>query len=272
MPLKKLVYILLFLMLLSAWGCKKKAPSQFQSQTTESKELLIYCENSMVAPLLELKETFEKKHDCIVRIQNDCSQNLIGLLNYSQRGDLFIPASGSAFSSLASKTDFHLTDTVFLGYNHLVYMVKKGNPLNFNGHLNTLLKSAYPIIIANPATSSLGYETKQVLTDKKIYDKILKNVVALTSDSKGLVKSLQNNQADIVINWATTYFINGNKNHIDIIRPLSAFDEPIPVYAASLSCSQEPTLAREFLNLATSVSGENALRKYGFSKRKPIIF
>jgi len=226
----------------------------------------------MVAPLLELKDTFEKNHNCVVRIQNDCSQNLIGLLNYSKRGDLFIPASASAFSSLVAKTDFHLTDTVFLGYNQLVYMVKKGNPLNFNGHLNSLLKSGYPLIIANPETSSLGYETKQVLSEKKIYEQLLKNVVALTSDSKGLVKSLQNNQADIVINWENTYFINGNKNHIDIIRPLSAFDKPIPVYAAALSCSREPTLAREFLNLATSASGENALRKYGFSKREPIIF
>jgi len=259
-------------MLLSVWGCKKKVSSNLQSETKEAKELLIYCENSMVAPLLELKEAFEKNHDCVVRIQNDCSQNLIGLLNYSRRGDLFIPGSGSAFTSLTSKTDFHLTDTVFLGYNQLVFMVKKGNPLNFDGHLNTLLKSGYPIIIANPATSSLGHETKKVLTKNHVYDKILKNVVALTSDSKGLVKSLQNDQADVVINWENSYFINGNKDHIDIIRPLSAFNEAIPVYAASLSCSEEPTLAREFLNLATSESGENALRKYGFSKRKPIIF
>ncbi len=272
MSLKKLTYTLFLSIILNTWGCTQKVPSKLQSETTESKELLIYCENSMVAPLLELKASFEKNHNCVVRIQNDCSQNLIGLLNYSHRGDLFIPASGSAFNTLKSNTHFQLTDTVFLGYNQLVFMVKKGNPLNFDGRLSTLLQKGYPIIIANPSTSSLGYETKQVLIKHKIYDKLLKNVVALTSDSKGLVKSLQNNQADIIINWENSYFINGNKDHIDIIRPISAFDEAVPVYAASLSCSQEPTLAREFLKLATSETGENALRKYGFSKRKPIIF
>lgn len=272
MPLTKTAYFIILIATLSLWGCKRKTHSTQSVANDTPKELLIYCENSMVAPLLELKAKFEKKHNCQVRIQNDCSQNLIGLLNYSHQGDLFIPAANSAFNTLRANTEFDLTDSVFIGYNHLVYMVKKGNPSNFDGQFKTLLNGSFSIIIANPSTSSLGYETRQVLLKNNSYDQILKNVVSLTSDSKGLVKSLQNNQADVVINWENTYFVNGNKNHIDVIRPLSAFGQDIPVYAAALSCSQEPTLARAFLNLANSESGENTLRKYGFSKRKPIIF
>jgi len=254
------------------WACNNDVRSKSATKEQKNKELIIYCENAVAPPIYELKKKFEKKYKCKVIIQNDCAQNLIGLINYSNKGDIFIPSSVHSFNELCEKTDEQVIDSVFLGYNSLVFMVRKGNPKSFNGDVMRLISDDYAVIIANPETSSLGFETRNVLKRWKIYEDILNNVVALSTDSKGLIKSLKDNRADVVINFASTIYINGSRNYIDIIP----FDEEhhceIEVYAGILSTSTNPDLARSFMAFVNNSEGKSVLNKYGFSKRKSLIF
>ncbi len=105
-----------------------------------------------------------------------------------------------------------------------------------------------------------------------MYEKLLPNIVALTSDSKGLVKGLKNDQADVVIDWESNLFVNGNRHYIDLIKPDLTNNHHVPIYAASLSCSSEPALTNAFFDFANSHLNETRLSKYGFTKRKTIIF
>jgi molybdate transport system substrate-binding protein len=264
-------YILAILFLVSS--CKTYSSKKQQANKNESpNELIVYCENAMIPPLLELKESFEKEQNCHIKIQNDCSQNLIGLIDYSKKGDLFLPGSNVAFKELRKQSSITITDSAFLGYNRLVFMVKKGNPSNFNGDLNTLTSPNTALIMANPETSTLGYETRTALKQQKIYDAVLKNVVALTTDSKGLVKSLKNDQANLVINWESSIHLNGSKRYVDIVPFHSQNEYYSEVYAGVLSCSSNPQLAQSFLTMVNNAKGKSILRKYGFSKRKTLIF
>ncbi|MCU4176800.1 substrate-binding domain-containing protein [Carboxylicivirga sp. N1Y90] len=273
MPLLKRLTLLIICCSLALASCKHKAHEQSNNEDTNKKELLIYCENSMVGLVLDLKTEFENTHNCKIRVQNDCSKNLMGLIRYSQKGDLYIPASTYSFQNFRTETGFTLTDSIFVGYNDLVFMVKKNNPKGFIGDLKALKsddKIAY--IIADPETSSIGYETKKMLKSEKVYDRVLNNVVALSSDSKGLIKSVRNNKADVVIDWASNLNVNGNSKEVDKIIPNTEFNRLIPVYAASLSCSSEPELTRSFLKFTNAQLNESKLSKYGFTKRKKIIF
>ncbi|MCG8579412.1 MAG: substrate-binding domain-containing protein [Bacteroidales bacterium] len=273
MPLAKYIFTLAITLLLIMGGCKERRPKKVKQVVEPPKELVIYCENTMLNMVVDLKYNFEQLYDCNVIIQNDCSKNLMGIINYSAKGDIYIPSSSHSFKSFQDITGYHLTDSLFLGYNHLVYMVKKGNPKGFSGNTGPLKRRGkYAVIIANPETSSLGYETKQFLSKQHAYDKVLESVVSLTSDSKGLVKGLKGDQADVAINWKSNINVNGNAQHIEVIHPQSPYNNAIPMYAAVMSCSSEPKLAKAFLHLASEELSEAALARYGFSKRPSIIF
>jgi len=261
-----------FVFILVLFACVNNNTNKNTIKNQKKEELIIYCENAVAPPINELIKKFEKEFGCKITIRNDCVQNLIGLINYSHRGDIFIPSSIHSFEVLRKGTTEELTDSVFLGYNSLVFMVKKGNPQNFNGDVSSLTSDKFAVIIANPETSSLGYETQKILIKWNIYEDVLNHVVALSADSKGLIKSLKNNRADIVINFASTIFINGSRNFIDIIP----FDEEhrceLEVYAGILSTSENVELARSFMQYMNNPEGISVFNKYGFSKRKSLIF
>lgn len=259
-------------LLLLVSSCSHQKEDSTAVKQTNEKELVIYCENAMVSPILEMKSDFEKKYNCKIRLQNDCAQNLMGHISQTKKGDLFIPASSSVFQEFSKATGVELTDSVFIGYNKLVFMVKKGNPSNFDGRFSDLLENRRSIIIANPATSSLGKITQKALQANEVYDDVFNNIISLTPDSKGLIKSLKNDQAEVVVNWESNFYTQDDNSDIEAISFCAEETESVAVYAATLSCSTENDLAKEFLNYSNSKQAEVALRKYGFSKRKTIIF
>ncbi|WP_439182808.1 substrate-binding domain-containing protein [Carboxylicivirga taeanensis] len=273
MSFVKYVLALIISLLLISAGCQQQRAKDKKKLNESPRELVIYCENTMLNMVVDLKNLFEQQYDCKVIIQNDCSKNLMGIINYAAKGDIYIPSSSASFSQFEQNTGYHLVDSLFLGYNHLVYMVKKGNPKVFNGTIAPLMrKGKYAVVIANPETSSLGFETKLFLEKQNAYDKVLESVVSLTSDSKGLVNVLKGDQADVALNWQSNLQINGNKEHIEVIAPQSPYNNAIPMYAAVISCTTEPLMARAFLHLAAQELTESTLSRYGFTKRPTIIF
>jgi len=271
MPKAKIGFVLLIFSVIF-FACKNEFKSKSANKKQKKQELLIYCENAIAPPIYEIKKQFERDFNCKVTIQNDCVQNLIGLINYSNKGDIFIPSSIHAFNVLRKKTAEHLIDSVFLGYNSLVFMVHKGNPKKFNGDFSRLASDDYAVIIANPETSSLGYETRIILEKWKIYDDVLNHVIALTADSKGLIKSIKDKKADVVINFASTIYINGSRDFIDQIPFKKDHFYEIRVYAGILSTCSNTKLARTFMDYINNSYGTTVLNKYGFSKRKSLIF
>lgn len=268
---RKLVTYSIFLLLMV--GCKQSADDSSTLETAPPKELVIYCENGMMSLVSSLKEDFEKEHECIIHIQNDCAQNLMSLINYTGKGDIYVPASTQSFENFYKNTGQEIIDSLFIGYNNLVFMVKKGNPKNFDGKIKSLLNhDKFALIISNPETSSLGDETRRLLNEHQLYKRILPNIVALTSDSKGLVKAIKTNQADVVIDWESNLLYNSNINYVDVIQMQTNHSVSIPIYATSLSCSSEPDLTNEFLKFSKQQLDESLLSKYGFSKRETIIF
>ena len=272
--IKIILFVLTFISFTSLFSSCHEAVNRKADTVTQQPQakLIIYCENAIAPPIIELKKDFEKKYNCEIIIQNDCAQNLIGIINFCSEGDIFIPSTKHAFDSLRKSSKVKLTDSVFLGFNKLVFMVKKGNPKKFTGKLTHDVLKKYAIIIANPETGSLGYETRKALRHEKIYRDVIKNVVSLSTDSKGLVKSIKNNEADLVINFASTIHINGSINYVDIIPFKYKRQNSLKVYAGILSTSKHKELAQSFLAYVRTRKSKSILKKYGFTKRKTLIF
>ena len=257
-------------LLLSCLEIGNQNADPLMQQTNDT--LIIYCENALAPPILELKKDFENLNNCKVIIQNDCAQNLIGIINFSFEGDIFIPSARHEFDVLRKSSKVNLTDSVFLGFNSLVFMVKKGNPKKFTGELTPEILKKFAMIIANPETGSLGYETRETLKQENIYYDVLKNVISLSTDSKGLVNRIKNNEADLVINFASSVHINGSINYVDILPFKWQEQNTIKVFAGVLSTSRHKNLAQSFLDYVSSRQSKSILNKYGISKRKTLIF
>lgn len=275
--IKKPLYIgriwVVFLFLLS--GCFLFEKEKVQTSEEQEKHLIIYCENSIAPLLQDLKPLFEKKFNCKIKLINDCSQNLIGLINFSEQGDLFIPDSYKAISLLRDKSDINIIDSIFIGYNNLALLVPNDNPNMISGNLSQLADSGISIIIANPETSSLGYSTKELLNSHSndsnaLFDQVIKNVVSLSIDSKGMAKSIANGDADVAISWISEMYQAENKTLIDSV--LIAQEYSSEVYAGILSCTQNPILAKYFIDFVSSNEGSSVTKKYGLQKRKSLIF
>ncbi len=252
-------------------ACSNHKSNKDITENEDKKELIIYCENAMVAPLIKLKDKFELENNCIVTLNNDCAQNLSSLIRYSQKGDLYIPASNAGFRKLVDKYANYIVDSVFIGYNSLAIMALKNDTVPFKGNLSELSDKKYALIIANPETSSLGYETRRLLQSKNLYNQVLPNVVSLSTDSRGLIKSLVNHEAKLVINWQSDLYINEYSNKVEVFR-ISAKDQaPSEIYAGILSTSAHPELAQDFLDYATGEEGRSVFINYGFNRRKSLI-
>ncbi len=263
-------YILVVIVLFISACSNHKSNKEF-SEKEDKKELIIYCENAMVAPLIKLKDKFELEKNCIVTLNNDCAQNLSSLIRYSQKGDLYIPACNAGFRKLVDKYANYIVDSVFLGYNSLVIMALKDDTINFQGKLNELSDKKHALIIANPETSSLGYETRRLLQSKNLYNQVLPNVVSLSTDSRGLIKSLINQEAKLVINWQSDLYVNEYSDKVKVFSINASDQEPSEIYAGILSTSAYPELAKDFLDYATGEEGRSVFRNYGFNRRKSLI-
>lgn len=263
-------YILIAVVLLIS-SCGDVKNKKEISENEVKKELTIYCENAMVAPLIKLKDKFELEKNCVVTLNNDCAQNLSSLIRYSQSGDLYIPASNGGFRKLEDKYSNYIVDSVFIGYNRLVIMALKDSAINFDGTLNDLCDKKHALIIANPETSSLGYDTRRLLQSKNLYNKVLVNVVSLSTDSRGLIKSLIKGEAQLVINWQSDLYINEYSDKVKVFNINTDDQAPSEIYAGILSTSKYPELAKEFLDYATGEEGISVFKNYGFNRRKSLI-
>ena len=260
------VFVLLYFQ-----SCKQPTPKNSQTEVSNIPELRIYCENGMVNAILELSNYFETQYKCKVIIQNDCSKNLIGLINYSQKGDLFIPDSYQSIVRLSKANPKIITDSLFIGVNQLVFIVKKGNPDGFDGSFLSLSNRNHALLLANPETSSLGFETKKLLQENNVYDTVVRNALALSVDSRGLIPSVLNEEASVVIDWLSSYENNLNKNLIDTISITVGYDYP-KVFAAVLKTNKNQGLAYSFLAAISSEYGTEVFAKHGIHKRRTTIF
>jgi molybdate transport system substrate-binding protein len=265
----KFVLAILFLLIFS---CKPNQRTEEAKENKTAKEILIYCENVMVPPLMELKKKFELEWNCRIKIHNDCSQNLSSLIRYSLEGDIFFPASHGSFQKLYDKDFSYIIDSIFIGYNSLVVITTKENPTNYTGDISSLMQKKHGVIIANPETSSLGYETRKMLSSSNIYRDVIVNVVALSTDSRGLVKSLKKQEAQVVISWASDIANIEQPSQFEVFSIPESLQSPVEIYAGILSTTNDSTLAKEFLTFAAGDEGLSVFRKYGFPRRKTFIF
>jgi len=262
------VIYLLFNILLIITSCTRNSSNLASAERGAVPELLVYCENGMVSPIMEISAIFEAQYNCKVRVHNDCARNIINIINYSKKGDVFIPDSQSAISWLKQADSLIVIDSLYIGMNKMVVIVKKDNPSSFDGQLTSLTDPKHAVVLANPETSSLGFETMQLLIDNSIYNETMLNVMTLTVDSKGLLRSVVNDKASVAIDWLSSYM--GQEIEIETFDIYTENSNSM-IYATLLKNSEYLGLAYSFMAALSSTQSSEIFAKYGIEKQNATI-
>ncbi len=255
--------IWLLVLLVGLCSCEQTNQSAPGPQTGKTqKEILIYCGMTMTQPVMELGALVEKEKNCRVRMTYGESQWLKDTALATKTGDVYFPGSPSYLKSmLADKT---VVETVEVGENRIVFMVKKGNPKKVKGDLRELLRNDIKIVLGDPDKGSIGRETKISLDKMEIYSRAVARALYLTPDSKGLAQAIRQGDADVVVNWKPLAVLQENAQQMDIIILPAGQTEKRTLTMGRLSFSRHVDLAKYFLERAVSEEGRAIFNTYGF--------
>ena len=252
--MSRLVFLLVSFLLIAGCSSETDQPAK--------QNLLIYCGITMIKPMKQLAEEFEKLHPVKITITQGGSQDLYESIKHSQTGDLYLP--GSSSYRINNVHDGLITDYAFVGYNRVALMVQKGNPKNLNDQLEQLTDPNINTVLCDPKTGSIGRASQKVLSKAGINQQAYKNAVYLTTDSRRIIEALKNKEADLVLNWYATGTWPSNRDYVDIIELPNEVAKPKKLEINLLSFSKHPQMAKAFMQYASSQHGLSVFKEYGF--------
>jgi molybdate transport system substrate-binding protein len=227
-----------------------------------AKPMLLYCGITMVRPMTEIAQAFEKAEGVKINISQGGSEDLYQSARISGVGDWYLP--GEASYREKHLKEGLLGDYVTVGYNQMSLVVQKGNPKQVKADPRELLRKDVIAIIGSAESGSVGKEAKDILDKLGIYPNVLKAAAFLAPDSRSLMLAMRKGEADVTLTWRATNFSEENKAKLDIIDLDPKLAKPQALQLSLLKSSGDPALARRFMNFAASEPGQAIFRKHGF--------
>jgi len=254
--IKLFILLVLFSSVLSA--CFESEPGT----STDKKQLLVYCGTSMVNPIAQIAQIFEKDTNVKVAINPGPSAKLYQDIKSTKQGDLYLP--GSAHYREQYLKEGLLGDELLIGHNQAAFLVKKGNPKKVSAQISEMLRDDLKIGISNPSSTSIGTETKEILDNRDLYWQVYDRIAYLAPESESLNDALIKGEVDLVLNWRATGFFSENRTKVDVVELPADVAKPKKLLLNYLTVSKNPELAHQFMEYAASVQGQAIFRSYGF--------
>ncbi|PLX69930.1 MAG: hypothetical protein C0603_03055 [Denitrovibrio sp.] len=226
-------------------------------------EILIYTGITMADAISEINDIFESRYDCKASMMYGASGYLKRVIEVNKVGDIFFPGNKSYVDSFIKEKI--VTKSVDVGFNRLSFFVKKGNPLLLSGDLHQLTDANLKVSLGANDSGSVGEETFKLIKQLKYYNDIISNVTSFTADSKGLVSAIRNSEADIVINWLATGFVNNNNLFMEPIKIDYDIVNKVPITMGILKYSSDLECVNNFMDTVHSSEGKALFKKYGFN-------
>lgn len=233
---------------------------------TAKTDLLLYCGITMVRPMTEIAQNFEKRENIKITVAQGGSEDLFQSAKKSGVGDWYLPGEPSYYQK-------HLKEGLFgehvtVGYNQMALMVQKGNPKGVKPDPKEMLRKDLVAIIGNAESGSVGQEAKTILDGMGIYPKVIKQAAFLAPDSRSLVNAMKKGEADITMNWRAVGFFPDNAGKIDVVDLDPKLAKPQALLLIQLKSTKNPELAKRFMNYVAGEEGQAIFRKHGFLDNK----
>lgn len=238
------------------------------AQSTKS-ELLLYCGITMVRPMTDIAQLFERRENVKIAIAQGGSEDLYQSAKKSGVGDWYLPGE-------PSYRDKHLAEGLFgeqatVGFNQMALIVQKGNPKKVKSDPRELLRKDLIAIIGNAESGSVGQEAKSILDRLGIYPQVIRTAAFLAPDSRSLMNAMKKGEADLTMSWRATGYFADNAAKLDVIDLDPKIATPQALLLIQLKSTKQPDLAKRFLTFASGEEGQAIFRKHGFLDNKGVV-
>jgi molybdate transport system substrate-binding protein len=219
-------------------------------------ELLVMCAAGMRLPVSEMAREFEKEHGIKIVLAYDGSNRLLGNIKLARKGDIYI-AGDVEYIKMAKHQNL-AGNSVDLCLFEPVIMVRKGNPKRIK-ELSDLAKPGIRVGLADEKAAAIGRLMPELLKQNGVDRAALqKNIVMTTATVNELALAVKLGTVDAVVVWDCI----ANKYDADIVE--IAENICPEVGACVLACSQNRSLANDFLDFMDGKRGQEILRKNGY--------
>ncbi len=232
-------------------------------------ELLLYCGITMVRPMTEIAQAFEKRENVKITLAQGGSEDLYQSAKKSSVGDWYLPGEPSYYDR--HKLEGLFGDYVTVGYNQMALMVQKGNPKGIQSDPREMLRKDLIAIIGNAESGSVGQESKSILDSLGIYPLVVRQSAFLAPDSRSLANAMKKGEADITMNWRAVGFFPDNAARLDVIDLDPRLAKPQALLLIQLRSTKNTDLAKRFMSFVAGAEGQAIYRKHGFLDNQTII-
>ena len=185
-----LVWPILLLALMASCDRKPAAP-----------QVVLYCAAGIQPPVQDIIAAYEKETGVVVQVQYGGSGQLLGNIEASRRGDLFIAADAS-YIEIGRKKGL-IREAIPLATMRPVILVAAGNPKKI-GTLNDLLRADVRMAIANPDQASIGRTLRALLQKTGQWAAFEKHIAVLKPTVNDLANDVTVGSIDAAVVWDAT--------------------------------------------------------------------
>ncbi len=262
-------------------GCKKKGPDA----------LLCHVGGTMRPVMLELAKMYEEKTGRTVEINAAGSGELLGQIESHGEGDFYV--CHDPFLDVLMKRNLGVDGWTVAELTPVI-AVRKGNAKNIRS-LKDLTRpdSQVELFLTDYKKSSLGRMLPTIFAKAGIdFDQLNKDKKIGTHRKGGQAATIvETGNADATIVWNAVAFLRRDRldvvtippehlpipaSHPDADTVTSATGKaytltPMRVTIATLKCSMQPEVAREFAEFVASAEAGEVFRQFGFTMNRSII-
>lgn len=232
------------------------------SRRKDSPALLVYCAAVLRVPMEAITLEYKDKHRVQLQLQFGGSGTLLGNVEVSGVGDLYIAADG-AFAARAIEKGL-VREALPIALIRPVILVQAGNPKGIRG-LEDLLRTDLRASLANPDATSIGSVTRRMLEERGQWG-LAEAAIQQRGVFKPTVSDVANDVklggVDLGVVWDVTA---RQYPELETLSIPGAEDVVEEVVASTLKCSREPELAEDFLRFLAGPDGGRILAAHGFS-------
>ena len=224
----------------------------------EAKALMVYSGAGMRKPMDEIGSVFEEQNGVTVQYNYTGSGAQLSQMELTREGDAFMPGAAMYLDTADEKGFVSYRQNI--AYHIPVIIVPKGNPGNITG-LDDLARPGVKLVWGDPEVAAIGKTGIAILKKSGIYEDTWKNVTATFPTMNEVMTQIAMGQADAAINWwDTVKFVED----IEVIQIPKEKNEIKLIPIGTLTFSQAPDVARQFVDFCSSSEGKTIFEKHGF--------
>jgi molybdate transport system substrate-binding protein len=233
----------------------------------EDDTLTVFAASSLTDAFGELEERFEDQYPAVdVRQSFESSSTLLTQIQQGAPADVFASAAREEMRTAAQDGLVAGKPEIFVRNRELI-MVPEANPANIES-MRDLSKPGIKLVLAEEGVPAADYAVEILGKANSEYGSgykqdVLSNVVSREADVRAAVNRVALGDADATLGYASDYTPD-IRERVEVKEIPEDLNVVATYPIAALKASQNPELARKWVDLVVSEEGQRVLEEWGF--------